>query len=1227
MLGHTHQKKSILSIARVVNTTLAIAFLAFGHQNLRAQTEASPADYVNPMVGTGGHGHTFPGAVWPFGMVQLSPDTRIDDSWDGCGGYYYEDTFIYGFSHTHLSGTGVSDYGDVLMIPTGGPSSRLPSFNPYAYRSQYDHKTEVAEAGYYSVYLPTYEVKVELTATERMGVHRYTYYQSMNQQKYTARVLVDLNHRDKLLSHGIEQLDEFRIGGWRQSKAWADNQWVYFTMEFDRAISRIVSSADGKQMIVEFDVARTLGESSNPVKLETLVALSFTDAKGARGNLIYEKDMANIRLGGAKRVVDFDIYRQQAKAAWNQELSKIKVTSDFEAQAFRVGAEGAKRDIEKRKFYTALYHCMIHPSLASDADGRYRGRDQKIHRAGLYKENAPPYHKVYSVFSLWDTYRALHPLLTIIDQERTVDFVRTFLLQYKQGGKLPVWELGSCETECMIGYHSVSVIADVILKEIGVTKNAAGQSVYPFDYQLALEAMMHSSRLKDSAFLDDQGKRLGYMGIENTAESVSKLLEYAYDDWCIARVAYVLPNVPESVVKEFYARSERWKNLYDEKVGFMRPRVNGGWLSPFDPKEVNNHFTEANGWQYSMYVPHDIMGMMDKLGGVKATERHLDSLFGTDSRTTGRDQADISGLIGQYAHGNEPSHHMAYLYNYCGKPEKAQGIIDYVCKNFYRDSPDGLIGNEDCGQMSAWYVMSAMGLYAVCPGSNVYATGIPQFYEVEIARAGKSGFLITRGEINKKSLDAGPRMYPDALGLGGVVGNLGGDGSSKMGLKPRVLVKPWAAHQMEMAKVTDLPKLPSLNELKGTPAARSAALKELQVQRDMELRSMRKVYAAAELTVTHQQLMQSDGLVFSEVDSADRDKLLLKTAKQTVSTNFVAVPVIQAQRTFKDSLRIKVIVPSGTQGILEVSVTNNEPVAVQGKGGKGGSANGKNSSGKSSSGKNGSGKAKSGIQNGSLFSTALLVEPGKTEVMTAYWTYSVTNANPANPSQSGDYDFEFTIAYDATVSARLVDARVYGGLPGSNPGDAQRGDLDKVGLGTSDWATAKFNRKQNSYRVILSEGLTPHPQYSAGGAGALVDEIEGSKEWRAGGWMGFYDQDVSLVIDLGVVKPVTEVDARFLQDSRAWILLPRTMHIETSVDGVNYSPWLQEIAFADRWEELQTLIAKETILHTDNKGVVKPIKARYVKLVAGKYGPLPKGHLGYPYDGKGYIFMDEIGVR
>ena len=1206
---HTYSKDNPLYWkAKVVKMTLAFFLIAIfqfettplaiaqskgngsAPVEVQVKSEAPYSDYVNPMVGTGGHGHTFPGAVWPFGMVQLSPDTRIDDSWDGCGGYYYEDSFIYGFSHTHLSGTGVSDYGDVLMMPTGGPSSRLPSFNPYAYRSRYSHSTEVAEAGYYSVYLPVYEIKVELTATERMGVHRYTYYGSMNQNKYTARVLVDLNHRDKLISHGMEQLDERRIGGWRQSKAWANNQWVYFTMEFDREISRILSSADGKQMIVEFDVERSDGERSNPVKLETLVGISFTDAKGARGNLIYEKDMAVIRAE-AKGAVNFDAYRAQAKDAWNQELSKIKVTSDFEAQAFRVSAESAKRDVEKRKFYTALYHCMIHPSLASDADGRYRGRDQQIHRAGLYKENAPPFHKVYSVFSLWDTYRALHPLLSIVDPDRTVDFVRTFLLQYKQGGKLPVWELGSCETECMIGYHSVSVIADVMLKEIGVTKDALGQPRYPFDYKLALEAMMHSSRLKDSAFLDERGKRLGYMGIENTAESVSKLLEYAYDDWCIARVAYVLSK--DDIAKTFYARSERWKNVYDEKTGFMRPRVNGGWLTPFDPKEVNNHFTEANAWQYSMYVPHDIMGMMDKLGGVKATENHLDSLFSADSRTTGRDQADISGLIGQYAHGNEPSHHMAYLYNYCGKPEKAQAIVDRVCKTFYKDSPDGLIGNEDCGQMSAWYVMSAMGIYAVCPGSNVYTTGVPQFYEVEIQREGKSPFYITRGSLNTEEKTAEPMMFQDGMrwkedGMQGKEAKTSSNDLFKLG------DRPWAAHQMELPKESELPALPSINDMKGTFAQRNRALEEMKQQRLLEIRNMRKVFKAAELTVSHQQLMQGDGIVFGQVADADRDNLLLKTPKQTMVTGFVSVPVLEGSRTFRDSLRVRVSVPKGTNGVLVIRVTNMEMQASRVDAG-----------GKATVGAK---KKKQTSKKGALEINSipgmLIFGENREEIITL--------------DADGEKPYEFLIGYDAVVSAQLVDVKVYGGLPGSNPGNV---------VGKSDWATAVYNRKENNYKVSLGEGVVPHPQYSAGGLGALVDEIQGSIEWRAGGWMGFYDQDFSAVIDMGSVKSVSEVSARFLQDSRAWILCPRHFSVMTSTDGVKYTPWAQEVALKDDWQNNETRIDQVTIAHTDGKAVVKPIKARYVKVVADKYGKLPEGHLGFPYNGSGYIFIDEIQIR
>jgi len=1175
-----NHRSGLQTIAQSWRASLLVCFLFFGLMfPLSAQTNSSSnnlSEYVNPFVGTGGHGHTFPGAASPFGMVQLSPDTRIDDSWDGCGGYHYDDSFIYGFSHTHLSGTGVSDYGDVLMMPTGGPRSIMPSFNPKNYRSNYNHSSEVAEAGYYSVYLPAYEIKAELTVTPHVGIHRYTYYQSFDRSKFTAKVLIDLNHRDYVISHRMEQLDQHRIGGWRQSKAWANNQWVFFVIEFSQDISRIITAQDGRKMVVEFDMGYSDANSgsgnasANPSKygeghlceIVAKVGISFTSEAGAIANL-------NAEMMGDK---SFNDYRAMAKQAWNEELSKIQVTSDYEARTFRVGAQSVKTDVEKRKFYTALYHCMIHPSLASDVDGRYRGRDQQVHRVGeiaanVVRVSTSKHHKVYSVFSLWDTYRALHPLLSIIDPDRTVDFVRSFLLQYQQGGKLPVWELGSCETECMIGYHSVSVIADVILKEIGVEKDVQGRPIYPFDYSLALEAMVHSAKLKDSAFLDQQGKQLGYMGVENTAESVSKLLEYAYDDWCIARVAYVLSK--DDIAKNFYARSERWKNVYDEKTGFMRPRVNGGWLTPFDPREVNNHFTEANAWQYSMYVPHDIMGMMDKLGGVKATENHLDSLFSADSRTTGRDQADISGLISQYAHGNEPSHHMAYLYNYCGKPEKAQAIVDRVCKTFYKDSPDGLIGNEDCGQMSAWYVMSAMGIYAVCPGSNVYTTGVPQFYEVEIQREGKSPFYIARGSLNTEEKTAEPMMFQD-------------------------VVRPWAAHQMELPKESELPALPSINDMKGTVAQRMRALDEMKQQRVLEMRNMRKVFKAAELTVSHQQLMQGDGIVFGQVADADRDNLLLKTPKQTMVTGFVSVPVLEGSRTFRDSLRVRVTVPKGTNGVLVIRVTNMEMQAT-----------GLDTGGKATGGaKKKKQKSKKGMLDMNSIPGMLIFGENREEIITL--------------DADGEKPYEFLIGYDALVSAQLLDVKVYGGLPGSNPGNV---------MGKSDWATAVYNRKENNYKVSLGDGVVPHPQYSAGGLGALVDEIQGSIEWRAGGWMGFYDQDFSAVIDMGSVKSVSEVSARFLQDSRAWILCPRHFSVMTSTDGVKFTPWAQEVALKDDWQNNETRIDQVTIEHTDGKAGVKPIKARYVKVVADKYGMLPEGHLGYPYHGSGYIFMDEIQIR
>ncbi len=470
----------------------------------------TPVMFVNPMVGTGGHGHTFPGAVWPFGMVQLSPDTRTDASWDGCGGYYYDDTFIYGFSHTHLSGTGVSDYGDVLFQPKVGNSS----FNPLKYRSKFDHKNEEAKAGYYANTLVDNDVRVELTAHQRVGAHRYTFKKSKSHFNDSIFVILDLKHRDYLLGHQLDvEASGQIVKGYRRSKAWANDQSVYFFSYFSKKILSVQYNENKSVAILYFGQLN----DSNMQKfvLEAYVGISFTSLDGAEKNIspIIKKSSTGLYWVAQ----DFYNIRILSKNAWNTELSKINVLNSIRSVEIKSN--------DFAKFYTALYHCMIHPSLASDEDGKYRGRDQKIHQGTR---------SYYSVFSLWDTYRALHPLLTIIDRKRTSDFINTFLLQYVEGGRLPVWELGSCETDCMIGYHSVSVIADALMK-----------GVENIDVDLALEAMIHSSNRKEESYfmkVNHQGRlqksafKNDYIDVKSESESVSKSLEYAYNDWCISQV-------------------------------------------------------------------------------------------------------------------------------------------------------------------------------------------------------------------------------------------------------------------------------------------------------------------------------------------------------------------------------------------------------------------------------------------------------------------------------------------------------------------------------------------------------------------------------------------------------------------------------------------------------------------------------------------------------------------
>ena len=640
--------------------------------------------HVNPFIGTGGHGHTYPGATAPFGMVQLSPDTRIDMmDWDGCSGYHYSDSLIYGFSHTHLSGTGVADYCDLLLMPfTGGAE-----LEPAAYASKFKKSKEKAEAGYYSVFLEKDKIRAELTATERVGVHRYTF--PPNRER--GHILVDLRHRDEVLDSYLKRVNDHEIEGYRISKAWAKEQHLYFVIRFSRpfSTSKILDMSkdprEASPSVTGKAIVGLLDFYNNNEPLVITVGISGTSIEGARKNL--EAECSHF---------DFEKVKTATQAKWQSQLSKIKV-------------EGGTED-QKTIFYSALYHTMVVPNIWNDVDGQYRGRDNKIHPS--------PGHDVYTVFSLWDTHRALHPLLTLLEPERTRDFINTFLLQYRQGGLLPVWELAANETDCMIGNHAIPVILDAYEK-----------GIRGFDATLALEAM------RASVESDRYGLRwyreLGYVPADKEPESVSKTLEYAYDDWCVAMMASKLNDTP--AFTKYLNRSRSYRNLYDPATRFFRAKNNGLWHTPFDPYEVNFNYTEANAWQYRFSVQQDLWDLSSLFGGIKAFENQLDSLFIAKTQTSGRNQADITGQIGQYVHGNEPSHHIAYLYNLTNSPWKTHRRVRQIMDEQYRNAPDGLSGNEDCGQMSAWLVWSAMGLYpVVVPGSAYYLTGTPWFEKITL---------------------------------------------------------------------------------------------------------------------------------------------------------------------------------------------------------------------------------------------------------------------------------------------------------------------------------------------------------------------------------------------------------------------------------------------------------------------------------------------------------------
>ena len=679
-----------------------ITFLCFLFASCALYSQPDLSSSVDPFIGTGGHGHTYPGATLPFGMVQLSPDTRIDGSWDGCSGYHYSDSVIYGFSHTHLSGTGCTDYGDILLMPFSGTAAKVSS-KP----STFSHTNEKASPGFYSVYLDDNKVKAELTTTLRAGFHRYIF-----EKGKPENVLVDLAHRDEVLESQIIVIDKYHVQGFRRSKAWAADQVVYFYLEFSHPMEDFICNG---QTLTEKNLKLNVTYSGKDLK----TIFSFSNRSDT---LLVKVGISSVSWDGAKRNLkaeiadwNFDKVKADARRKWNKELGKIEASGGTTEQT--------------KIFYTALYHCMVVPNIFDDVDGQYRGRDKLVHQAiGNH---------IYTVFSLWDTFRAWNPLMTIIDQKRTLDYVKTFLAQYDQGGLLPVWELWGNETECMIGYHAVPVIVD-----------AAVKGIQTFDMVKALKAMRKSAESRDRYGLGSYMDQ-GYLDVLDEAESVSKTLEYAYDDWCIARFSSLLKD--KASYTTYMKRSQYWKNLYDRETGFMRPRYNGGWLTPFDPFQVNNNFTEANSWQYSFFVPQDVNGLMEISGGKEKFERKLDSLFTANPKTTGREQADITGLIGQYAHGNEPSHHMAYLYNYVDRPHKTQYRIHQILTEQYRAQPDGLAGNEDCGQMSAWYVMSAMGIYCVTPGSGYYTFGTPVFPKVKIHLENGKTYTIAADNVSDKN--------------------------------------------------------------------------------------------------------------------------------------------------------------------------------------------------------------------------------------------------------------------------------------------------------------------------------------------------------------------------------------------------------------------------------------------------------------------------------------------
>ena len=649
--------------------TRVVLFL-FGLVGWFAASAQIRVDDIDPFIGTGGHGHTHPSATAPFGMVQIGPDTRRE-GWDGCSGYHFTDTTVWGFSHTHLSGTGVGDYGDFLFKPWSGPFAD----RPVGFRKA----SERASAGYYGVTLDN-GTTAEFTAAERGGFHRYSFSTGSIPELW-----IDLNYRDRVL-RASARLEGSVLHLTRVSQAWAKEQHAYLAVLVPAgAVIDIVDSLHIRILLP----SRTA---------ELAVGFSGTDSQGAQRNL-------RATIASSQ---NFEGCAARSSTLWRAELDRAQVAGGTAAQ--------------KRIYATAMYHAFSVPNLWSDVDGRYRGMDGRIH--------TDPHHAHYTVFSLWDTYRTAHPLYALVQPERTRDFIATMLDMYDQSGRLPVWELAGNETNCMIAYHSVSVLADA---------HAKG---YEIDSERLIKAMVATAQTP--VFGIPNYRSNGYLSIQDESESVSKTLEYSYDDATIAWTAARLGR--GDVAEQFWRRSQGWVSLLDPETGLMRPRDNGDFMQRFEPREVNNHFTEANAWQYSFAPVHDLERWKSMLADQGRTlEGQLDALFAAPSATVGREQADITGLIGQYAHGNEPSHHIAWLYAATEQPNKGHERIREILETMYSDQPDGYQGNEDCGQMSAWYVMSSWGLYPLVPGEARYAVGPMLWDRASLRAEGLSTDIVRSG--------------------------------------------------------------------------------------------------------------------------------------------------------------------------------------------------------------------------------------------------------------------------------------------------------------------------------------------------------------------------------------------------------------------------------------------------------------------------------------------------